>query len=206
MSALVSSNRNPTVTIAIIAINIVVFAGWYLLPAPWMIENFLVSRAHLADGRYWVLITSVFSHYLPIHIMINMLVLWSFGGVLEQLLGVGRFLRFYLVAGLVASLAHVLTSTWLLGRPPDSAALGASGAVAGLLLLFSLTFPKHRILIFGVVPAPALVAALAFIGIDLWGLFAQADGGGLPIGHGAHLGGALAGIVYYFMLRRRPPQ
>ncbi len=205
MSTLSSSNRIAPVTVAIIVINVVVFAAWSVLPAQWMIENFLVSLAHLADGRYWVLITSVFSHHLPIHIMINMLVLWSFGSVLERLLGFGRFLRFYLVAGLAASLAHVLTSTWLLDRPPESAALGASGAVAGLLLLFSLTFPKHRILIFGVLPAPALVAALAFIGIDIWGLFAQADGGGLPIGHGAHLGGALAGIIYYFMLRRRPP-
>ena len=195
--------RTPNVTLAIIAINALVFIAWYTLPLQTMVEHFLVSRAHLAAGHYWVLITSVFSHNMLLHIMINMFVLWSFGGVLEQLLGPGRFLRFYLTAGVVASLSHVITSTWLLGRPADSAALGASGAVAGLLLLFSLTFPRHKILIFGVLPAPAIVAALAFIGIDLWGLFAQADGGGLPIGHGAHLGGALAGIVYYFMLRGR---
>ena len=197
------TGRTPNVTLAIIAINVVVFIAWYTLPLQFMVEHFLVSRAHLAAGHYWVLVTSVFSHNMLLHIMINMFVLWSFGGVLEQLLGPGRFLRFYLTAGVVASLSHVVTSTWLLGRPADSAALGASGAVAGLLLLFSLTFPRHKILIFGVLPAPAIVAALAFIGIDLWGLFAQADGGGLPIGHGAHLGGALTGIVYYFMLRGR---
>lgn len=195
--------RTPNVTLAIIAINIVVFIAWYTLPMQTMVEHFLVSLAHVQAGHYWVLVTSVFSHNMLLHIAINMFVLWSFGGVLENLLGGKRFLGFYLTAGIVASVSHVVTSTWLLGRPPDSAALGASGAVAGLLLLFSLMFPRHRILIFGVLPAPAMVAALAFIGIDLWGLFAQFEGGGLPIGHGAHLGGALAGIVYYFMLRSR---
>jgi membrane associated rhomboid family serine protease len=195
--------RTPPVTVAILIANLFVFAAWYALPLPTMIENFLVSRAHLEAGRFWVVVTAVFSHNMLFHLMINMLVLWSFGGVLEHLLGPGRFLRFYLTAGIISSLSHVLTSTLLLGRPAESAALGASGAIAGLLLLFSLTFPKHRILIFGIIPAPALVAALAFIAIDLWGLVAQLDGGGLPIGHGAHLGGALVGAVYYFMLRKR---
>jgi membrane associated rhomboid family serine protease len=132
-----------------------------------------------------------------------MFVLWSFGILLEQLMGSRGFLKFYLIAAVVSSLAHAVTSTMLLNRPPDSAALGASGAVAGLLLLFAMIFPKHKILLFGVIPIPALVGALAFIAIDLYGLFAQYEGGGLPIGHGAHLGGAFTGIVYYFLLRSR---
>jgi hypothetical protein len=62
-------------------------------------------------------------------------------------------------------------------------------------------------LLFFVVPLPAIVGALAFIGLDVWGLIAQAEGGGLPIGHGAHLGGAFAGILYYVLfLRRRIPR
>jgi membrane associated rhomboid family serine protease len=81
--------RSPNVTLAIIAINAVVFIAWYTLPLQTMVEHFLVSRAHLAAGHYWVLITSVFSHNMLLHIMINMFVLWSFGGVLEQLLGPG---------------------------------------------------------------------------------------------------------------------
>jgi membrane associated rhomboid family serine protease len=52
-----------------------------------------------------------------------------------------------------------------------------------------------------------MVGALAFIGLDVWGLIAQAEGGGLPIGHGAHLGGAFTGILYYFLfLRGRIPR
>ena len=83
-------------------------------------------------------------------------------------------------------------------------ALGASGAIAGLVLVFSLIFPREKILLMGIIPVPALFGALAFVGLDLWGLTAQAHGGGLPIGHGAHLGGALTGMLYYvFFLRRR---
>ena len=71
------------------------------------------------------------------------------------------------------------------------------------MLVFSLMFPKERILVFGIVPVPALWGAVAFVGLDIWGLFEQKHGGGLPIGHGAHLGGALAGLLFYFGYVRR---
>ena len=76
--------------------------------------------------------------------------------------------------------------------------------MSGLLVAYALTFPRNRIYIFGVIPVPAMAGALGFIALDLWGLFAQTQGGGLAIGHGAHLGGALAGaLMYYFYLRDR---
>jgi membrane associated rhomboid family serine protease len=198
----------PTVVYVLLALNLLVFLLWQgafrgMVPPALLLDNFLVSWQHLAEGRYWVLITAAFSHNMLFHLLINMFVLWSFGILLEQLMGSRGFLKFYLIAAVVSSLAHAVTSTMLLNRPPDSAALGASGAVAGLLLLFAMIFPKHKILLFGVIPIPALVGALAFIAIDLYGLFAQYEGGGLPIGHGAHLGGAFTGIVYYFLLRSR---
>ena len=86
---------------------------------------------------------------------------------------------------------------------PDIPALGASGAVAGVILLFSLMYPKQKILLLGIIPLPAITGALVFIGLDLWGLIAQAEGGGLPIGHGAHLSGAMVGIIYYFLFIRK---
>ena len=68
-------------------------------------------------------------------------------------------------------------------------------------------FPRTRVLFFFSIPVPALVAALAFIAIDVWGLMAQMGGGTLPIGHGAQLGGGLVGIVWFLVrgkdLRRR---
>jgi rhomboid-like protein len=153
------------------------------------------------EGRWWTLLTSVFSHNMTLHIFINMFVLNSFGTLLEQVLGRRSFLTFYLTAGIVSSLAHAAVSAFIVGNP-EIPALGASGAIAGLILVFSLVFPREKILLFGLIPLPAIWGALAFIALDLWGLSAQAHGGGLPIGHGAHLGGAFAGIVYYFFFIR----
>lgn len=162
-----------------------------------MQNNFLVSWTALTEGRWWVLLTSVFSHSMFLHILINMIVLKDFGDVVETLLGGRFFIIFYLLAGIFASICHAVVSAFLLGEP-ELPALGASGAVCGLVMLFSLIFPKRKILIFGLIPIPALIGAFMLIALDVWGLVAQAEGGGLPIGHGAHLGGAFAGIVAYF--------
>lgn len=195
--------RRPVMVPLIIAVNVAVFLLW-LNPGwqDYMIDNFTVSWDGLREGRYWIALTAVFSHNLFIHIFINMFVLQSFGSVIEEALGSFRFLRFYLTAGILSSLCHAAVSAFIIGEP-GMRAVGASGAVSGLVLLFSLLFPREKILIFGLIPVPALIGALAFIGLDIWGLVAQAGGGGLPIGHGAHLGGALTGIIYYFMIRRR---
>jgi len=166
-----------------------------------MASSFIVSMAHLQAGFVWTLVTSEFSHIELWHIFLNMFVLWSFGRLLERLWGSGVFVGFYLIAAVVASLSHCVVSALLLGEL-SRGAVGASGAVSGLLVAFALTFPKHRIYIFGVVPVPALVGALGFMALDLWGLYAQAQGGGLAIGHGAHLGGAAAGAAMYFLYLR----
>lgn len=194
----------------LVPIIILINVGIYLLwmrdgagPSGFMVDHFLVSWSGLLEGRYWTLLTSVFSHSMLLHIFINMFVLNSFGSLLEQVLGRGRFLIFYLLAGIVSSLSHSMVSAFILHQP-EMPALGASGAIAGLVLVFSLIFPEEKILLFGFIPLPALWGALAFVGLDLWGLVAQARGGGLPIGHGAHLGGALTGFIYYiFYLRKR---
>jgi len=185
-----------------ILINIVVFLAWS--QAEWldfMLENFAISWDLLKDGHYINLITSVFSHNYLIHIFINMFVLHSFGSIMEQVLGRWRFFNFYLIAGVVSSLSHCLVSAFVVHKP-EMLAVGASGSISGLVLLFSLLYPKEKILLFGLIPLPAMLGALAFIGLDVWGVLAQAQGGGLPIGHGAHLGGAFTGIVYYFFVLR----
>lgn len=185
----------------LIGINVLVFAAWqwaaYSNDLEFMLYNFLVSWSHVQEGYYWTLITSVFSHNGLAHFLINMFVLASFGPITKQAMGGLRFLGFYLTAGLIASLSHCLVSKFLIGQP-EQPALGASGAIAGLVLVFALLFPKQKIYLFGIIPLPALFAGLAFVAIDIWGLVEQTQGGGLPIGHGAHLGGAFTGIVYYF--------
>lgn len=191
----------------IIVLNVMVFIGWSLAawnftPLQWMMDNFLVSWDALEQGLPWVLITSVFSHSNFLHLFINMYVLRSFGTVLVHLLGPISFLNFYLIAGIVGSFTHALVSLIFLNAP-SLPALGASGAIAGVILLFSLMFPKEKLLLMGLVPIDARWAALLIVGIDVWGLVEQSRGGGLPIGHGAHLGGAMMGIVWYFTVLKK---
>ena len=201
--------RTPAVSV-IIGINVLVFLAWQaasVLPnlENFMVVNFLVSTSRLMHGYLWTLVTAAFSHNELWHVAINMFVLWSFGTVLERLWGTRIFVIFYLVAAVASSLTHCAVSSLIMGNG-DIPALGASGAVSGLLLAYALYFPRHKILLFGVIPVPALAGVLAFVGIDLWGLVAQSRGGGLPIGHGAHLGGALAGaLMYFFWLRAARP-
>jgi membrane associated rhomboid family serine protease len=194
----------------IIGLNVLVFLGWQAAAfapglQPFMMGNFLVSTAHIVHGFIWTLVTAAFSHSELWHLAINMFVLWSFGTVLERLWGSRVFVVFYLVAAVVSSISHCAVSSILLGNG-NIPALGASGAVSGLLLAYALYFPRNKILLFGIIPIPALAGVLAFVGIDLWGLMAQSRGGGLPIGHGAHLGGAFAGVLmYFFYLRSAVP-
>lgn len=199
--------RAPAMSI-IIGINLAVFLLWWFAPRSpaleeFMVYNFLVSTEHLKEGYWWTLVTSAFSHMELWHLAINMFVLWSFGMVLEGLWGARTFAWFYVIAGTVGSTCHCLASAYVM-EESGIPALGASGAVSGLLLAYALYFPKAKILLFGIIPLPALAGVLAFVGLDIWGLVAQSKGGGLSIGHGAHLGGALTGaLLWFFYLRKR---
>lgn len=197
-----SEKKRARVVTLFILVNTLVYFAWFFSSldpsnSEFMMHHFLVSWSSITDGQYWTLLTSEFSHNMFLHFLMNMYVLSSFGPIVERLLGSFRFFGFYLSAGIVSSLCHALVSAFVLGEP-DLPALGASGAIAGVILLFSMLFPHQKILIFGLIPIPAVWGAVLFIGLDLWGLVAQAGGGGLPIGHGAHLGGAFTGIIYYY--------
>jgi membrane associated rhomboid family serine protease len=195
----------------LLALNVIVFLAW--LPADlydpadqlgrFMAENFFVSREHLEEGQYWTLLTAEFSHREIWHLALNMMVLMNFGPVLVWRWGQRKFLVFYLIAAMVASIGHVVVGG-LIGR--DTWALGASGAISGVLAAFAVLYPHHRILLFGIVPLPAYIATILFVGLDVWGVVAQSSGGGLPIGHGAHLGGAAFGLVYSSYQKRRGPR
>jgi membrane associated rhomboid family serine protease len=165
-----------------------------------MIHNFLVSWSALLQGRVWTLVTSVFSHNMFFHLFINMFVLFNFGFIVEKYLGPRRFLAFYLMAGIAGSISHSLTSAFIL-RQPALMALGASGAISGVVLLFALLYPRELIFIFGIIPIPAIWAVAIITGIDLFGLINQTHGAPSIIGFGAHLGGALVGFIYFGILK-----
>lgn len=187
----------------IIFLNIAVFIAWsataYTGGLNFMMENFLVSWELLSEGRFWTLITSAFSHNAVFHIVINMFVLRGFGTIMSEEMGTKKFVLFYLLAGMGGSLVHSLVSNFWM-HEPALPALGASGAIAGIILYFSFLFPEEKILLLGLIPVRAMWGAVILVGFDVWGLLEQTRGGGSLIGHGAHLGGAAIGICWFLIV------
>ncbi|MBN2034620.1 MAG: rhomboid family intramembrane serine protease [Deltaproteobacteria bacterium] len=159
---------------------------------------------------YLTLLTSMFMHGGLMHLLGNMLYLYVFGDNIENLLGHARYLVFYLVCGVLASLAHVSTSA-VSGVSLLIPSLGASGAISGVLGAYFLLFPKRRVrvLIFRIVTqVPAVVAIgvwFLFQLISGFGMLSDASGGG--VAYGAHIGGFIAGflLIKLFTYRKGRP-
>ncbi|HMV65203.1 MAG TPA: rhomboid family intramembrane serine protease [Myxococcota bacterium] len=186
----------------ITAINALVFLGWLWAFASgrrevaWMTANFTVSVGTLERGHVWTLLTSAVSHATFAHILFNMLALWTFGADVERLVGSRGFLHLYVAGSILSSLGHV---AYTAATGQDIPALGASGAVMAVAVVSALMYPNRRLIVMFIVPMSALTAVGLFVLMDLAGVaFAAQDG----VAHGAHLGGALYGLLYYrFTLR-----
>jgi membrane associated rhomboid family serine protease len=146
---------------------------------------------------YLTLLTSMFLHGSIAHIFGNMLYLGIFGDNVEDILGHGRYLIFYLLTGVIASLSHVI-ATAVFGGNAFVPSLGASGAISGVLGAYIVLFPHRRVRLlwlYSVVQAPAIVA------IGVWFLFQLFAGAGSlggqmgGVAYAAHIGGFLAGVV-----------
>jgi membrane associated rhomboid family serine protease len=146
---------------------------------------------------YITLLTSMFMHGGWAHILGNMLYLWIFGDNLEDRLGHGRYLLFYLLVGLLASLAHVFASV-LLGDNLQIPTLGASGAIAGVLGGYQLLFPRNRVT---VILVRVVTQVRAIFAVGLWFLLQLVGGLGVVAGgsdgvaYAAHIGGFIAGLA-----------
>jgi membrane associated rhomboid family serine protease len=209
----VPSRYPPTVTWTLIAINSAVFL-FHISLSPAAQELFIYSFA-LIPARYFVplalgvpepdlidylpFLTSVFMHGGWLHLIMNMWMLWLFGGTVEDRLGHGRFLAFYLTCGVLASLVHAVFNASSLVP-----ALGASGAIAGVMGCYVRLFPMANLIV--VLPIFFLplffeVPAIVFVGIwfafqVLQGtveLFMLSTGGG--VAWWAHIGGFVAGLA-----------
>lgn len=160
------------------------------------------------DAPPWwqTVFTSMFIHAGWIHILGNMLFLWIFGNSIEGAMGRLKFLLFYFAAGIAAVYSYALIKSGS-GVP----AVGASGAIAGILGAYILTFPRARILTFvfifffvTLVEVPALIAlAIWFIFDALPGIGEAASSGGTDIAYLAHLGGFLFGLAVVRLLVSR---
>jgi membrane associated rhomboid family serine protease len=224
----VPSQSLPIVTVGLIVLNILVFLYQVSLafdargPGAGAIEAFIMEFALVPcrlTGRCpglddfpspaVTIFTSMFLHGGLSHIGGNMLYLWIFGDNVEDTLGHGRFLAFYLASGVVAGLAQSYSS------PASSVPqIGASGAISGVLGAYLLLFPYARVLTLLIVGffirfihIPAMIVLGFWIVVQLVngyitsGAVGRGESGG--VAWFAHIGGFLAGMLLLFLLRPR---
>lgn len=208
------TSRFPFVTVLFIAANIFIFLYQVFSPhglmetvyrmgaIPYRITDTIIHVAR-PDGDFLrqlsplkTLLTSMFLHGSFLHLLGNMLYLWIFGNNVEDYLGSFRFILFYFISGLGASLVHVVFHPF--SRLPM---IGASGAIAGVLGAYFLLYPAARVLtlvFIWIIPVPAFfILGLWFVGQVM----------NIGIGGGvawfAHIGGFLIGIALIRIYRKK---
>lgn len=216
-------DENPTrslsfITVALIGVNSAIFI--YELSLGNALETTLRHLAVIPNDfikyinpfQLFTLFSSMFFHGSLLHLAGNMLYLWIFGNNIEDILGHFRFLIYYLLCGITASLIHILI------QPSSSLpTIGASGAISGILGAYLILFPKARIIALIPVFLFRLIKIPAFIFIGLWIVIqilsgisdyslkgASLEGG---IAWFSHIGGFFAGIILLplFYLKKNTP-
>ena len=206
----IRSRTFPLVNLALIAVNVLVFLfqsslsqqgfmriiqTYGLVPAQFSLSN---------PFEIFTIFSSMFMHGGWFHLISNMWTLYIFGDNVEDRMGSGRYLVFYLLAGIVAAATHVFFTPDL--RQPT---VGASGAVAGVLGAYFLLFPNSRVVTF--IPVfflPWFVQIPAFIYLGIWFFSQVANGVMLDQAMGgiawwAHIGGFVTGLVLVRIFARR---
>jgi len=204
----IKTRETPVVNYLLIAVNVLVFLWMVFMPEA-DLEAFFNEHAMIpanytdgsvSFGDVMDIFTSMFMHAGLAHIGGNMLYLWIFGDNVEDQVGHGRYLIFYLVGGLVADLAHFLIDPY---SPIPT--VGASGAISAVLGAYLVYFPGSQIATY--VPLPRgifykLTMLPAAVVLGFWFIFQLFDGvaalGGADVGGvavWAHIGGFVAGMV-----------
>jgi len=156
---------------------------------------------------YLTLLSAMFMHGSFMHLFGNMLYLWIFGDNLEDAMGHGRYLVFYLLTGVLAGLSHVFVTAFFKMNPLVPC-IGASGAISGVLGGYIVLFPQRRVRVlwlYQVMQVPAIVALGVWFVFQLFSGVGSAATPGGGVAYGAHIGGFLAGVVLVrFFGRARP--
>jgi membrane associated rhomboid family serine protease len=187
----------PTITLLIIAINVLVFL-LELTGGDEFVARWSVVPADIVAGRHWItILTAMFMHGSWSHILGNMVFLWAFGPEIEDTMKPWRYVAFYLAGGVVAMLAQI-------AAVPTSSVpcLGASGAIAAVMGAFLVTYPRDKIrtvLFFGwfaritFIPAALLIGFWFLIQLLSVGVVADVQSGG--VAYLAHIGGIIFGAI-----------
>lgn len=175
------------VTSLLIAANVLV-SLYALSNPPFMEKNLFHVGPILSGGEYHRMVTSGFLHGGFLHLFVNMYVLFMFGGFVEQVLGTTGYLVVYFAALLGGNAWALLENK----NKSSYRALGASGATSGIVMSFILFRPFEQLMIF---PIPFFMPAVLIGVLFLVGSAILTQRENKTIGHEAHLGGALAGIL-----------
>jgi len=149
-------------------------------------------------GWVWQVVTYLFLHGPPLHLLLNMLILWYFGSEIEMQLGEKGFLFYFFLCGIGAGLFNLGVSLWLadmvgMGRP----IIGASGAIFGILAAYGIFYGDRYFLVFFLFPMKAKYFVLVIAGIELvMGVDASPANN---VAHFAHIGGMLIGGAYLYL-------
>lgn len=200
------TRRFPWVTLALIAVNLLVFfyeislgdAALNAFIAEWALSPARFLAAPFSTHELLTVVTSMFLHGGWLHVLGNMLYLWIFGNNIEDRLGHSTFLVFYLAAGAAGALAHVAASGAI-----DVPTVGASGAIAGVLGAYLVLYPGAAIVTLIPIFFFIEVARVpAFLVIGFWFLLQLGSGvaslGSVASGGTAwfaHIGGFIAGLL-----------
>jgi membrane associated rhomboid family serine protease len=197
----VPMERFPSVTLALIAANVAVFLWQLSVGLTESIDvfgavprNILGGASHAGVPAPLTLLTSMFLHGGFMHLGLNMLFFWIFGGNVEDRLGHLGFLAFYLMCGVLAGLAQMLAAP-----TSPTPMIGASGAIAGVLGAYFLLVPRSGVLtaiILIIFIRTVYLPAVLFIGVwFLIQLFSLPEGAAGGVAFAAHVGGFISGLV-----------
>jgi len=192
-----------------IVVNVAVFFSLYLFSGNYdeIILNYGLIPNDFVSGhfeRFYTLFTSMFLHGNYFHLFGNMIYLYIFGDNVEDALGSGRYLIFYLSCGIIASITHILSLT----NPKEYfiPTIGASGAISGVLGAYFLLYPRARIITLVFYGWAFLTAIPAIFFLGFWfllqWLYAVYDVGG-GVAYWAHIGGFIAGLVLAPIFKKR---
>lgn len=179
---------NLSANLALIIVTALI--SFAAIARPSLRDRLMFTTKSLKLGQFERLLTHGFVHADFNHLFFNMFTLFFFGLVVERSFDQyfsGAYALFYLIAIVVA----ILPTVYAQRKNVNYASLGASGAVSAVLFYYVIKNPTSMLYLFAIVPIPALLFAIAFVG---YGLYAQAKGQG-RINHSAHLTGALFGVI-----------
>jgi len=167
----------------------------------YLLTYFSLIPSSVTHGFIWQLVTYSFLHGGLWHVLMNMLTLWMFGSQEEQDWGSKRFLEYYLFCVVGAALVTIGVAYLGWGMTPETATVGASGGVYGLLIAFGMLYGDRELFMF---PIPIAIKAKYLVGILIFivliSAFQPSQGG---VANFAHLGGLLFGFLYLKLLPKR---